>query len=314
MATATASGDGAANAVTFITGTTATEMRWPANSIPATFTVCSVTRYTGGARGRILSCDLFMGVNWFHGHYFPSKRGQAYYKGWRTANAGSIGVLDDWLVMCGTNAGATVPGNIILDQDEIGTIIGGTGGCPLSINGLLDPGYSEPSDWALHSVLIWDYSLGTAPVPFHATPLPQHPTHPTHCACRRESFHGTVQCSLHPVSQGWVTGDGQRYACNPEDRRNSRALTRPGNPPMARERFDPTFDTSVTDCSCKPSLAGTADMKRATAALREVNPPGSTPTCTHTHALFLFFLSLSRSSRAACGHFKLLFLHLQPGA
>ena len=83
------------------------------------------------------------------------------------ADAGQVwrnyGVRDDWLVMCGTNAGATAPGNIILDQDEIGTADGGQGSTRLNI------GYFEASDWALHSVLIWDYSLGTLPALWHTS-------------------------------------------------------------------------------------------------------------------------------------------------
>ena len=164
MATATASGDGAANAVAHITGTTATKMLWPEDSIPSTFTVCSVTRYTGGPRERILNCNHSptQTLNWLHGHYPGGVRGFAYYD--KAVGSSSGGVQDNWLVMCGTNAGATFPGNIILDQDEIGTADGGTGGCRLNI------GYNGESDWALHSVLIWDYSLGTVPVPLHATP------------------------------------------------------------------------------------------------------------------------------------------------
>jgi hypothetical protein len=70
--------------------------------------------------------------------------------------------------MCGSNAGTT-PGNIVIDQSEIGTAAGGGGGCRMNIN------YVEESDhWALHSVLIWDYSLGTLPALWHT----QHP-------CRR---------------------------------------------------------------------------------------------------------------------------------
>jgi hypothetical protein len=160
VATAAASGNGAANAVTSISGTTATKLLWPENSIPSTFTVCSVTRYTGGTRVRILTCadSPSQSVNWLHGQD-DSKRGVAHYQGYQTEWA-TQGVLDDWLVMCGTNAGATAPGNIILDQDEIGTADGGVGSCRLNI------GYSDwalPSDWAVHSLFIWDYSLGTVP-------------------------------------------------------------------------------------------------------------------------------------------------------
>jgi len=69
----------------------------------------------------------------------------------------------------------------------------------------------------------------------------------------------------------------KRYACNPGGRGNNRALTRPRNPRMAREQIDPTLGSSVTG-SRKHPLAGTADMKRVTAALREVNLSGSLPT------------------------------------
>jgi len=162
VATANASGHGAANAVTSITGTEDTRMLWPENSIPDTFTVCSVTRYTGGSRGRILNCQRSpsQSVNWLHGHGGWS--GRAFYKEWKTSGANQRD-HDNWLVMCGTNGGPTFPGNILLDRDEIGTADGGTGSCRLNI------GYSTESDWALHSLLIWDYSLGTVPAPLHTS-------------------------------------------------------------------------------------------------------------------------------------------------
>jgi len=161
VTTAAASGDGVANAVTFITGTTTAKLLWPENSIPSNFTVCSVTRYTGGLRARILQClySPSQSVNWLHGHTY-GYRGVAYYEVFTTL-WGNHGVVDDWLVMCGTNAGAMAPGNTVLDQDEIGTADGGTGGCRLNI------GYYGSSDWALHSLLIWDYSLGTVPALWH---------------------------------------------------------------------------------------------------------------------------------------------------
>ena len=150
MATAAASGDGVANAVTFISGTTATRLLWPESSIPSTFTVCSVTRYTGGVRRLILTCDgsPSQSTIWHHGHHWG--RRIVYYNGWKTSTS-SHGVVDDWLVMCGTNAGPTAPGNIVEDQDEIGTSNGGGGGCRLNIGYW----YDAASDfWSLHSLLI----------------------------------------------------------------------------------------------------------------------------------------------------------------
>ena len=164
MATVTASGDGAAKAVTYIRGTPSTQLLWPEWSIPATFTICSVTRYTGGVRGRILNCNSpSQSRDVLFGHWMGA-RGLAYFEAWMTSQA-SIGVVDDWLVMCGTNdAAVPVPGNQIVDQDEIGILNGGVTQCRLNV------GYYEPSDWALHSVLIWDYSIGAAPKPCHSIP------------------------------------------------------------------------------------------------------------------------------------------------
>ena len=156
------------NAVASISGTTATKLLWPESSIPTTFTICAVTRYNGASRKRILGCygsPTQTTVNWMHGQW-DGKRGLSYYAGWKTLEA-SHGVVDDWLVMCGTNdAGVAPPGNHILDQDEMGTAAGGVG------SGTLNIGYQSPyhSDWSLHSVLIWDYSLGTVPVPWHTRP------------------------------------------------------------------------------------------------------------------------------------------------
>ena len=64
-----------------------------------TWTLCTVSRYTGTTRGRII-----IGTgNFLHGHHH-GKRGVAHYSGWVTT-AVSVGVMDDWLVMCGTNRG-----------------------------------------------------------------------------------------------------------------------------------------------------------------------------------------------------------------
>jgi len=92
-------------------------------------------------------------------------RGVARYTDWKTETH-NVGVADDWLVMCGTNDGATLPGNVLIDQNEIGTAVGGVGSCRLNIG---HQG-SDQSDWALHSLLIWDYSLGNVNVPWHNRP------------------------------------------------------------------------------------------------------------------------------------------------
>ena len=222
MATAAASGNGAANAVTFISGTTATKLLWPENSIPSTFTVCSVTRYTGGVRGDLLSCrDGSAGTAWHHGHWtYPpdAGRGVAFYGDWKAPHTArtSVEVVDDWLVMCGTNAGATAPGNIILDQNEIGTADGGVGNCRLKI-GYIGAGWPT-SDWGLHSLLVWDYSLGTVSALWH--------TSATLSQVLLAWFVPWCDLGMRRTVFSGQSDWGRRYSCN-QDRGNAQGLTRP---------------------------------------------------------------------------------------
>ena len=50
----TIAGNCAAALVALVGGTTSTKMQWGANSIPSAFTICSVTRYSGLTKQRIL--------------------------------------------------------------------------------------------------------------------------------------------------------------------------------------------------------------------------------------------------------------------
>jgi hypothetical protein len=148
------SGNGAAASVPYISGTTATQLLWPSGSIPTNFTICSITRYTGGTNERILISNT---NNWLHGHV-SGMRGKAYYEGWKTLDNQSIGTLTNWLVMCGNNGNPT-PKNILVDSVASGVNSGGTGGYTLTIN---NGSYSEPSDWAFTYLVIYDTVLTDA--------------------------------------------------------------------------------------------------------------------------------------------------------
>ena len=56
------------------------------------FTVCSVTRYTGGTKGRILNGGV---SNWLHGHWW-GRAGVAYYNGWKTAVRDRVSPDTNW--------------------------------------------------------------------------------------------------------------------------------------------------------------------------------------------------------------------------
>jgi hypothetical protein len=146
-----ASGNGATASVPYIYGDTTTTMSWPSGSIPTNFTICSISRYTGGTNNRILVAKNY---NWLHGHHGGS-RGRAYYNGWKT-NQTSYGTLTDWLVMCGNN-GTSVANSILEDSNPVGISSGGQGNDIFGINNC--SGINEQSTWQLSYVIIWDQVL-----------------------------------------------------------------------------------------------------------------------------------------------------------
>jgi len=160
----TTSGNGATGPITFISGTTGSTVLFPIGSIPSTFTILSLTRYTGPNKQRILDGSAPPSYYWLHGHWQgisgSAKRGKAYYHAWITDESSSEGNIDDWLCMIGKNSGAA-PGNILVDGIGKTTKTGGSGGnnFRLNINSVIT---NEKSDWALSCVMIWSEALTDA--------------------------------------------------------------------------------------------------------------------------------------------------------
>jgi len=71
VTTGTIAGNGAGAPVVFVGGTATTIMQWGAGSIPVMFTICSVTRYSGLKKQKILNCgsNPAGSKSWFHGHW-----------------------------------------------------------------------------------------------------------------------------------------------------------------------------------------------------------------------------------------------------
>ena len=144
-------GNGAVNNINYLSGDMTSSILWPTGSIPANFTICSVTRYKGTNNGRILHSTT---GNWLHGHWHKS-RGVAYYEGWKTQN--SKGSVNDWVVCCGQNNGS-----IIVDDVTVAQSVNGAGNMTLGINrnnASCCP--NENSDWEFSLVIIWDKTLST---------------------------------------------------------------------------------------------------------------------------------------------------------
>jgi len=78
----TISGNGAQIEVPYIGGGNTTVIEWPASSVPTSFTICSITRYTGSLNHqRVLQCDSDSVDNWLHGHHGGSPGATWYFNG-----------------------------------------------------------------------------------------------------------------------------------------------------------------------------------------------------------------------------------------
>jgi hypothetical protein len=147
-------GNGATADIPFLFGNTTQKINFNV-TIPDTFTICSITRYSSNNRGTILN-TLNNGY-FIHGHW-KGNRGVAHYNNWITKENPSLtnegnGLMTDWLVMCGKND-SIQPTNILADNNKVGKLNGGVGGQKfLNING------HEPSDFEFNQLLIWDKVL-----------------------------------------------------------------------------------------------------------------------------------------------------------
>ena len=120
--------------------------------IPATFTICSLSRYIGQSRGAILQSKR---QDWFHGH-FGDRAGVAYYAGrWTTGHVDNA-CRHCWVAMCGKNRGKEAYVN---DGKNVATgDPGGTGG---NADVWVNEGRHGRSDWAVAEVITWDRLLDT---------------------------------------------------------------------------------------------------------------------------------------------------------
>jgi hypothetical protein len=134
---------------------------WPAGSIPAIFTIASVTRYNGAARQRVLCSQS---TNWLHCHH-GNVSGRSHYDGWKswtdrtqhpTIKYDNFNL--EWATCVGTNdTGVGCPFNHFVNGIANGNQNGGSGNAILCINN--NP-WNENSDFAFNQLIIWDKSIG----------------------------------------------------------------------------------------------------------------------------------------------------------
>ena len=146
------SGNGSNAIVSYLYGSNTSTIEWPAGSIPTTFTMCTISRYTGLNKQRIFNAK---NANWLHGHW-QGKTGLAHYNGWKTPTVNRIDPDTNWVVMCGKNSGA-IPGNILVNGIPNGNDTGGSAVINDSLT--INTRQNERSDFAISYVFIWDKAL-----------------------------------------------------------------------------------------------------------------------------------------------------------
>ena len=151
-------GNGAVNSVCAVQGSTLSSVTMPAGGVPSTFTMCSVSRYTGGSSGRIINGAL----NFIHGHW-GGRAGVAHYNQWLTAYSTPVFITPtNWLVMCGQNA---APNLVTANGVSVATSASSAIMTQVGINAVgAYGGGGSVSDWAVLELSIWNRSLSAAEI------------------------------------------------------------------------------------------------------------------------------------------------------
>ena len=283
VTTGTVDGHGAGASVTFVGGTTQTRMQWGANSIPAIFTICSVTRYSGEVKERILSANGNPegSLNWMHGHGHSSAAGAIFYNSMTTKVENSITPKTDWLVACGRNLVKAGAAGVYMNGVKRLDAVGGEGSCAMAIN---PPQTTQWSDWQLSKVYIWNYLLsdndfllasqalnsekaetmlldpGCSACPPHSTSPPAS-TSIAACACA-PGFSGVPgACVACPAGSFKASaGNASCVACNS----NATSLA---------------ASTHALNCSCVPGYSGPACSVCQAGSFKTGAGPGTCQTC-----------------------------------
>ncbi len=162
VSSGTVNGNGAGRPIAYVGGNVNTGISFGQASIPSTFTICSITRYTGPTKKRILYC---YNQNWLHGHW-EGKAGSTHYNSDKAGNLQySIRTSTDWVVACGRNIQTTGSAGVIING--VVTAFGsadmkGGGNCELAINMGSTYMGDERSDWQLSKLYVWNTHLPDA--------------------------------------------------------------------------------------------------------------------------------------------------------
>ena len=145
--TVTTTGNGANGLVRMVTGATTASYTF-GDILKDQYTICSMTRYTGSHKTRILQGSK---NNWLHGHH-DGGAGVAHYGGWLGQQSTRLTNVDDWVVLCGTSKILMLDGKTVATRSNH---IPGNQGVVINSGGY---GH-EKSDWGVAEVIAWNRAL-----------------------------------------------------------------------------------------------------------------------------------------------------------
>ena len=276
---------GSPNDIPFLRGTSTDQLYFADNSVPQSFTICSVTRYasTTGNQQRILTTTS---PTWWHGHY-NGQRGVARFASKtilgstgtviaspvsNTADA-NIEPTGNWVVMCSKNGGV-VPDNVLIDGVKSGTSTRSDGNAyewpgetqQDQINNMeagrtknlcINCYAGQTSDWDLAQLIIWDMHLTDTEMQTVSNELRRY-VMPLTSACTVTPGIGCNACpagtyNSEPGSLACTNCGAGKYRTTPAATAESLCLLCPDN------TFSFSGSTQITNCSCKAGYSGAAD-------------------------------------------------------
>lgn len=282
IAVQTARDRGSPNDIQFLRGTYLDRLDFADNSVPQSFTICSVTRYasTTGNQQRILTTTS---QSWYHGH-FMGQRGVARFasKTIKGSNGEIIALpvpntaevtiepTGDWVVMCSKNGGMT-PDNVLIDGVPSGTSTRSDGD-PGEYEGTtqqdkinaMEAGRTrnmcinciqyQESNWDLAQLLIWDMHLTDTEMQTVSNELRRY-VMPLSTTCSVLPGYGCVACPAGTYKS--ESGAGTCTNCGAGKYRSTTAAAAESQcVPCPANTFSFSGNTDINNCMCNAGYSG----------------------------------------------------------
>ena len=156
--------NGATNTVCYVKGNVVSQGPSSADmdnvvfgTVPSTFTLCTITRYTGFYTNRMLA-EMSVPVssnNWLHGQH-GGYTCAAYYNFWKV-HTSCVTPAFNWVAMCAQNSG-----NGVIYVNGVSQTVTAQGGTYPFKMGINPPFDNEQSHFGVMEVVLWNYSLGAS--------------------------------------------------------------------------------------------------------------------------------------------------------